>query len=240
MDLFAGNACFSPQVPPSVQRQWVAHGGDVARLEPDSTDAIYVFCDGHGDPWFYRFYQRSMAIFHWSWIPAVIQVGFRLPISPYIIEEPSEDDVHSIDPRIEEGSNPGSSNSRNDAYGSDADCLRNRVIELDLRAIDNARRVTKSHTRLFSVQPLDLEDATLVWDREASGSEGLDTSQDLSSLSGFSGTPVISVSDALKALREVSTEGAVQFLPGTSHGDRTFSCCFVREVGKERRSCERR
>lgn len=65
-------------------------------------------------------------------------------------------------------------------------------------------------------------------DREASGSEGPDTSQDLTSLSGFSGTPVISVSDALTALREVSTEGAVQFLPGTIHRGKNFSCCFVR------------
>lgn len=71
--------------------------------------------------------------------------------------------VQSIDPRFEGGSDSGSANSSNDAYGSDSHCLKNRVIELDLRTIDNARRVTKSNARLFSVQPLDLEDATLVW-----------------------------------------------------------------------------
>ncbi|KAI1787721.1 hypothetical protein LXA43DRAFT_1163284, partial [Ganoderma leucocontextum] len=85
-DLFSGNACFSPRVPAAVQKEWVHYGGNVATLQSHKPCPTYIFCDGEEDPWFARLFQRSMAIFHWTWISAVVAARFRLPISTYVLD----------------------------------------------------------------------------------------------------------------------------------------------------------
>ncbi|KAI0365138.1 hypothetical protein BV20DRAFT_777715 [Pilatotrama ljubarskyi] len=87
MSLFTGRAWFSPRVPMSVRKAWVTHGGSVAGVSSeDYNHAIYLFCDGNDDPWFSKLYQRSIAVFHWLWISAVVNARFRVPISMYAIE----------------------------------------------------------------------------------------------------------------------------------------------------------
>ncbi|KAI0761520.1 hypothetical protein BD413DRAFT_243498 [Trametes elegans] len=87
MALFAGQAWFSPQVPLAARKAWVANGGTVSSGRTDGTRTTYVFCNGSKDPWFPKLYQRSMAVFHWLWISAVVTARFRVPISTYVIDD---------------------------------------------------------------------------------------------------------------------------------------------------------
>ncbi|KAH9885118.1 hypothetical protein C8Q73DRAFT_718392 [Cubamyces lactineus] len=86
MALFAGQAWFSPRVPISVKETWTMNGGAFGGLHPDAARPGYLFCDGDDDPWFQKLHQRSVAVFHWRWIIAVVNARFRLPISKYIID----------------------------------------------------------------------------------------------------------------------------------------------------------
>ncbi|KAI0355247.1 hypothetical protein OH77DRAFT_1425317 [Trametes cingulata] len=96
MSLFTGRAWFSPGVPVSVRKAWATHGGSVAGVHAeDEAQATYLFCDGNDDPWFAKLYQRSVAVFHWLWISAVVNARFRVPISAYAIDattDPGEAD----------------------------------------------------------------------------------------------------------------------------------------------------
>ncbi|KAI8974161.1 hypothetical protein BD414DRAFT_498326 [Trametes punicea] len=87
MSLFSGQAWFSPRVPVSIRKAWIINGGAIAGPRPDATQAMYVFCDGRDDPWFRKLYQRSIAVFHWLWISAVVNARFRVPISAYAIDD---------------------------------------------------------------------------------------------------------------------------------------------------------
>ncbi|KAI0823777.1 hypothetical protein BC628DRAFT_1381663 [Trametes gibbosa] len=87
MRLFTGQAWFSPRVPTAAVKAWISHGGSVAHTKVSGTQPTYLFCDGNDDPWFRELFQRSMAIFHWLWIPAVVNAQFRVSISAYAIDE---------------------------------------------------------------------------------------------------------------------------------------------------------
>ncbi|KAI0628901.1 hypothetical protein C8Q77DRAFT_347340 [Trametes polyzona] len=87
MGLFSGRAWFSPRVPLDVKKAWTIHGGSVAGGHGDDMQKAYLFCDGVNDPWFQKLCKRSMVIFHWLWIPAVVDARFRLPIAAYAIDE---------------------------------------------------------------------------------------------------------------------------------------------------------
>ncbi|KAH9857412.1 hypothetical protein C2E23DRAFT_272431 [Lenzites betulinus] len=87
MGLFIGQAWFSPRVPTAALKAWASNGGSIAHAQISGTQATYLFCDGNDDPWFCELYQRSMAIFHWLWIPTVVNAQFRVSISAYAIDE---------------------------------------------------------------------------------------------------------------------------------------------------------
>ncbi|KAI0328041.1 hypothetical protein GY45DRAFT_1326842 [Cubamyces sp. BRFM 1775] len=84
--LFSGQAWFSPRVPTFVKETWTTNGGALGGLHPDASRPGYLFCDGNDDPWFQKLYQRSVAVFHWQWISAVVEARFRVSISRYIID----------------------------------------------------------------------------------------------------------------------------------------------------------
>ncbi|KAI0648576.1 hypothetical protein C8Q79DRAFT_581708 [Trametes meyenii] len=85
MFLFAGEAWFSPCVPVNVKKDWSTHGGRLWKDACHVGTTVYLFCDGYDDPWFQKLHRRSLAVFHWTWIPAVIDAQLRLPIAPYAI-----------------------------------------------------------------------------------------------------------------------------------------------------------
>ncbi|KAI0669350.1 hypothetical protein C8Q78DRAFT_1042833 [Trametes maxima] len=101
MSLFIGDAWFSPCVPEYVRKDWSTHGGHLMKDTLCAARTVYLFCDGNDDPWFRKLYRRSLAVsvistclrqtyslkqvFHWTWIPAVIDAQMRLPIAPYAI-----------------------------------------------------------------------------------------------------------------------------------------------------------
>ncbi|TBU29237.1 hypothetical protein BD311DRAFT_661636, partial [Dichomitus squalens] len=169
LELFSGNACFSPRVPIMAKKEWVHNGGKLAFPQSGATGATYVFCDGEDDPWFLKLYQRSIAVFHWAWISAVVAAQFRLPISAYVID--------------------------------------------DLRLMVRSRQARTG--------------------RPLKTSEVIERFQDEYEHKGappmrrLAATGAIPVSEALDALRHVSTAKAVQFVPGTVHRGKEFQCWYA-------------
>ncbi|RPD71333.1 hypothetical protein L226DRAFT_468862 [Lentinus tigrinus ALCF2SS1-7] len=165
--IICATACFSPRVPPTVQREWVQNGGQIASVKHEDAHATHVFCDGSDDPWFCRLVQHSTnsQIFHWSWISAVVRAQFRLPISSYLI-----------------------------------DVTTQKV---------SSRKATARRCPM-SLMPSRLRD-------------------DPSSMIHSLPTSGMSVSEALEALKSVSVDGVVQFLPGTVHMGKEFRCSYARE-----------
>ncbi|KAM5531288.1 hypothetical protein V8D89_015043, partial [Ganoderma adspersum] len=242
MDLFSGNACFSPRVPPAVQKEWVQYGGNVANLQADKTCATYVFCDGEDDPWFGRLFQRSMAIFHWGWISAVVAAQFRLRISAYVLDGHSSASMRPAhtteDGDLDEDADRTllSTPPRDSAHAhilSPSAISKSESInlpvrdcpEIDLRAVSRSRQASTRPRRgpisfqgqLHEADEIH-EERTLVLRHE---DHVEDAFRLLASPSG-----VISVSDALEALQHVSTENTAQFTPGTTHLGKEFRCWY--------------
>ncbi|PIL33303.1 hypothetical protein GSI_04753 [Ganoderma sinense ZZ0214-1] len=248
MDLFSGNACFSPRVPAEVQKEWVQNGGSVANIHADKTCATYIFCDGEDDPWFSRLFQRSMAIFHWSWISAVVAAQFRLPISAYVLDGYSSAPPKPIRISEDEG-DPHEDADRTllstplrdlhahttlspsaKSKSESVDIFARNCPEIDLRVVSRTRLgrgLTLSRRQLAPLRSQDesdeLHERTLV---HRTSHEDVDNVKDaFSALASSSG--VISVSDALEALQHISTEKAAQFTPGTTYLDKEFRCWYT-------------
>ncbi|KAI0737404.1 hypothetical protein C8Q80DRAFT_321036 [Daedaleopsis nitida] len=255
MDLFSGYACFSPDIPDVVKDSWVKYGGSIASLPSENSSAHYIFCDGTDDPWLNRFYERSMAVFHWSWITAAVQAQFRIPISSYILGEFLARAASSV----------GNLSWTEPRTGSLHSCAQHKVRQScsedsDLALVEDCLKIGRKYDALEgdtydqgitrwmdgvpepdspnmkptepTVDPRlvlhDVEDITLVWEGDHSGDiKALLGSTAFVSDVSRSGVAAVSVSDALRCLRDVSTDGAVQFIPGTIHLGKEFQCWFA-------------
>ncbi|TFK85705.1 hypothetical protein K466DRAFT_525425 [Polyporus arcularius HHB13444] len=205
MPLFVGSACFSPRVPSVVRREWTENGGEVAKLHREDIHATHVFCDGSDDPWFRNLYSRSIAVFHWSWVSEVVRAQFRLPISSYLIEDHPYDAVSAY------------MNSGWQDLLLVEDDSGTRLGSPDVASdwsgkehdSERGETIPKAGHLLGDVS---MEGDTLVLDDVFN--------------SGAAGA--IAVSDALRALDNVSVGGVVQFIPGIIHMGKEFRCSYAR------------
>ncbi|RPD55359.1 hypothetical protein L227DRAFT_533408 [Lentinus tigrinus ALCF2SS1-6] len=222
MALFNGKACFSPRVPPTVQREWVQNGGQIASVKHEDAHATHVFCDGSDDPWFCSLYKRSMAIFHWSWISAVVRAQFRLPISSYLIDADDlfHDDTlaysHDSEGFQPEGDSQTGFGDPHAAAGWSPMERYSKNGEESFEVIRWPHRDVLPAPDGVAEGDVSFEGKTLVLDDPSSMIHSLPTSG-------------MSVSEALEALKSVSVDGVVQFLPGTVHMGKEFRCSYARE-----------
>ncbi|TBU44945.1 hypothetical protein BD309DRAFT_957278 [Dichomitus squalens] len=230
LELFSGNACFSPRVPIMAKKEWVHNGGKIAFPQSGATGATYVFCDGEDDPWFLKLYQRSIAVFHWAWISAVVAARFRLPISAYVI------DGYSTEPVRPAYSQSGDPEEDLDRTLLSTPPLNAHIVSPSAKSEPyESKSVTPPCGDVCPVVDLRL----MVRSRQARTGRPLKTSEVIERFQDeyehkgappmrrLAATGAIPVSEALDALRHVSTAKAVQFVPGTVHRGKEFQCWYA-------------
>ncbi|CAL1713998.1 unnamed protein product [Somion occarium] len=250
LQLFHGQACFSPSIAQSTVKAWVMHGGTLAQTKQEKSQADYYFCADSADPWLPSLLQNPIVVFHAAWITRSVEAKVLLPCAYFVLDQPtplakSMSAAIPVNSRPEVTPRRGTVRKRQEVDHDTPDSDRRprkktRRAELKIQSPSSPlsgkdlsvrfssppaakERDLKYVKMIQMVKPLELKLQSCISRTQPSScpqawKDLLEKTQTISPI------PRVLVSDALHALRDVSTGRSTLFEPEGEYGGKLFRC----------------